>query len=511
MAELDRKSDIEVVLDNLQDDIRSSLNETRPSLSWKDTGKVISVLPGVVFIEGLASAKSEEIVEFENGSRGIIFNIDEERLGCVMLSQSSSVKAGMEVISTGQIAHTIVSDNLLGRVIDPMGKVLDSLGVVSQTKTAPVEGPIVGILERASVTNPLETGIKVIDTLIPIGKGQRELILGDRQTGKTSLALDIIINQKGKDVICIYCAIGQRTASVASAISALKNFGALEYTIFVVAEGNSPPGIRFVAPYAATTIAEYFMNKGRDVLIVYDDLTNHARAHREISLLLRRPPGREAYPGDIFYVHSRLLERSTHLGRTLGGGSLTALPIIETQNQDISAYIPTNLISITDGQICLSNNLFQKNILPAVDIGLSVSRVGGKAQLPAFRAVASDLKLAYSQYEELETFSKFGTKLDPATKRTLAHGARIRACFNQSRYSLYSSEEQIIIFLALKEGLFDSVPIEKIESAEEICKNYANKLDREMKDKVLSLSKSKRELFNQILKELKTKLKEICT
>jgi F-type H+-transporting ATPase subunit alpha len=335
-------------------------------------------------------------------------------------------------------------------------------------------------MDRAPVTVPLQTGIKVIDALIPVGRGQRELILGDRQTGKTAIALDTILNQRGQNVLCVYCAIGQRASGVAKVIAALRDNGAMDYTIVVVTEGNDPPGLAFMAPYAATSIAEYFMEQGRDVLVVYDDLTQHARAYRELSLLLRRPPGREAFPGDIFYLHSRLLERATHLLPELGGGSLTALPIVETEAQDISAYIPTNLISITDGQIYLSPSLFELGVLPAIDVGNSVSRVGGKAQRAAYRAVAGDLKLAYAQFEELETFSRFGARLDENTRKIIEHGRRIRACLKQTEFSPMSVPEQITILLALTGELFDSVPLEKMAEAENAVREAAAKIPDEV-------------------------------
>jgi F-type H+-transporting ATPase subunit alpha len=320
-------------------------------------------------------------------------------------------------------------------------------------------------MDRAPVTVPLQTGLKVIDALIPIGHGQRELILGDRRTGKTAIAIDTVLNQRGRNVVCVYCAIGQRASAVAKSVANLREKGAMDYTVVVVTEGNQPPGLAYIAPYAATSIAEYFMSAGRDVLIIYDDLTQHARAYRELSLLLRRPPGREAFPGDIFYIHSRLLERATHLRQEHGGGSLTALPIIETEAQDISAYIPTNLISITDGQIYLSPTLFELGMLPAVDISKSVSRVGGKAQWAAYRAVAGDLKLAYAQFEELETFSRFGARLDEGTRKIIEHGRRIRACLKQPELSPVSVPAQIAILLALTAELFDTVPLDQMAAA----------------------------------------------
>jgi F-type H+-transporting ATPase subunit alpha len=335
-------------------------------------------------------------------------------------------------------------------------------------------------MNRSPVTVPLQTGLKVIDALIPVGRGQRELILGDRQTGKTTIAIDTILNQEGKNMVCVYCAIGQRASAVAKSVAALRERGALKYTVVVVSAGNDPPGLLYIAPYAATSIAEWFMEKGRDVLIVYDDLTQHARAYRELSLLLRRPPGREAFPGDIFYIHSRLLERSTHLRKELGGGSLTALPIIETEAQDMSAYIPTNLISITDGQIYLSPTLFELGTLPAVDVGKSVSRVGGDAQIPAYRAVAGDLKLDYAQFEELESFSRFGARLDESTRKRIEHGRRIRACLKQPEYSPVSVVAQITLLLTLAEGLLDEIPLEKATDAEGLLIEAAAHLPGEL-------------------------------
>jgi F-type H+-transporting ATPase subunit alpha len=326
----------------------------------------------------------------------------------------------------------------------------------------------------------LQTGLIVIDALIPVGRGQRELILGDRQTGKSAIAIDTILNQRGQNVLCVYCAIGQRASAVAKVIANLREKGAMDYTVVVVTEGNDPPGLAFIAPYAATSIAEHFMEAGRDVLIVYDDLTHHARAYRELSLLLRRPPGREAFPGDIFYIHSRLLERVTHLSEDLKGGSLTALPIIETEAQDISAYIPTNLISITDGQIYLSPTLFELGVLPAVDVGKSVSRVGGKAQRPAYRAVAGDLKLAYAQFTELESFAKFGTRLDENTRKIIEHGQRLRAILIQPEFEPASVPEQIVILVALTGGLLDSVPIDKVRDAEQALRKAAADLPAEV-------------------------------
>jgi F-type H+-transporting ATPase subunit alpha len=359
-------------------------------------------------------------------------------------------------------------------------------------------------MDRAPVTVPLQTGLKVIDALIPIGRGQRELILGDRQTGKTAIAIDTILNQRGQNVVCVYCAIGQRASAVAKVVATLREHGAMDYTVVVVTEGNEPPGLAYIAPYAATSIAESFMEAGRDVLIVYDDLTHHARAYRELSLLLRRPPGREAFPGDIFYIHSRLLERATHLRKELGSGSLTALPIIETEAQDISAYIPTNLISITDGQIYLSPSLFELGILPAVDVGKSVSRVGGKAQRAAYRAVAGDLKLAYAQFEELETFVRFGARLDEDTHKTIEHGRRIRACLKQPEVALVSVPAQIAVLLALSAALFDRVPLDQMTDAEHALREAAADIPaavRERLDTAATLSDEDRTTIIQIARQ----------
>src|SRR5450830_1402305 len=394
-----------------------------------------------------------------------------------------------------------VGEGLIGRMINPMGQPLDGKGPITSVKRLPVERPAPAVMDRAPVSVPLQTGIKVIDALIPIGRGQRELIVGDRQTGKTAIALDTILNQRGKNVLCVYCAIGQRASGVAKVIAALRENGALDYTIVVVTEGNDPPGLAYIAPYAATSIAEYFMEQGRDVLVVYDDLTHHARAYRELSLLLRRPPGREAFPGDIFYIHSRLLERATHLRTELGGGSLTALPIIETEAEDISAYIPTNLISITDGQTYLSPSLFELGVLPAVDIGKSVSRVGGKAQRAAYRVVAGDLKLAYAQFEELETFARFGARLDEDTRKIIEHGRRIRACLKQPEFAPVSMPAQIAVLLALTAELFNRVPLDRMTDAENAVHEAAANIPAEVCarfDTAEKLSDEDRTAINQI-------------
>jgi F-type H+-transporting ATPase subunit alpha len=460
-----------------------------PELAPREVGTITQVTTGIAHVSGLPGAGFDELLTFPGGVAGIAFNVDEHELGVILLGDYWHLEAGDEVQRTGRVMDVAVGPALLGRVIDPLGRALDGLGPIEATARLPIERPAAAIMDRAPVDVPLQTGLKVIDAMIPIGRGQRELILGDRQTGKTAIALDTILNQRGQDVVCVYCSIGQRASAVAKVVATLRDKGAMEYTVVVATEGNQPPGLAFITPYAATSIAEYFMEAGRDVLIVYDDLTQHARAYRELSLLLRRPPGREAFPGDIFYIHSRLLERSTHLCKERGGGSLTALPIIETEAEDISAYIPTNLISITDGQIYLSPSLFELGVLPAVDVGKSVSRVGGKAQRGPFRAVAGDLKLAYAQFEELETFSRFGARLDDATRKTIAHGQRIRACLKQAQFEPVAVPAQIALLQALTAGLFDPVPLPRIVDAQRAVEDAAAKLDGPLRERLVGAKK----------------------
>jgi F-type H+/Na+-transporting ATPase subunit alpha len=453
----------------------------KPQLLPHEVGTIMSVSTAIARVSGLPSVGFEELVKFPGDVLGIAFNVDEDEIGVVLLGEFSHLQAGDEVVRTGRVMDVGVGEGLLGRVIDPLGRPLDGNGPVAFSGRLPVERPAAAIMDRAPVTVPLQTGLKVIDALIPIGRGQRELILGDRRTGKTAIALDAILNQRDQNVVCVYCAIGQRASAVAKVVANLREKGAMDYTVVVVTEGNDPPGLAYIAPYAATSIAEHFMEAGRDVLIVYDDLTHHARAYRELSLLLRRPPGREAFPGDIFYIHSRLLERATHLSKERGGGSLTALPIIETEAQNISAYIPTNLISITDGQIYLSPSLFELGVLPAVDVAKSVSRVGGKAQRAAYRAEAGDLKLAYAQFEELETFSRFGARLDDNTRKIIEHGRRIRACLKQLQFAPVSVPGQISVLLALTEKLFDPVPLEQMKDAGHAVQAAAENIPAEVR------------------------------
>ncbi len=453
------------VLDEAMEFLRTATSAQAPGMVLQEFGTVLYIGQGIARVNGLPTVKSEELLRFQNDRFGMAFNLDVDEVGVALLDDCSDIQAGSEVRPTNRVLDVPVGDALLGRIVDPLGRPIDGAGPLNSCERAAVECDAPAIMDRSPVSIPLATGWKVIDALVPVGRGQRELILGDRQTGKTALAIDCILNQKNKNVICIYCAIGQRSSSVAGVIADLRRRGALEYSIVVVAAGTDPPGLQFVAPYAATAIAEFFMRRGRNALLVLDDLTYHARAYRELSLLLRRPPGRESFPGDIFYIHSRLLERATQLLPESGGGSLTVLPIVETEEQNISAYIPTNLISITDGQIYLNPDLFQKGVLPAVDVGKSVSRVGGKAQLAAYRAVVGDLRLLYSQFEELEVFSRFGSRLDEHTKQTLTRGRAVREALKQQQYDPLTAGEQIAVLLAATEGLFDGMPAETIAEA----------------------------------------------
>ena len=491
-------------LDRTFDGITHALEEFKAQIAPHEIGTITNVMTGIATVSGLPGAGFDELLEFRGGVYGIAFNVDEGEIGVVLLGDYAHLEAGSEVRRTGRVMDVAVGNELLGRVIDPLGKALDGKGPIVTSQRLPIERPAPAIMDRESVSIPLQTGVVVIDAMVPIGRGQRELIVGDRQTGKSAIATDAILNQKGKNVICVYCAIGRRAAAVAKVIANLEDEGAMDYTVVIVAEGNDSPGLEFITPYAATSIAEFFMEAGRDVLIVYDDLTQHARAYRELSLLLRRPPGREAFPGDIFYIHSRLLERSTHLTKQRGGGSLTALPIIETEAQDISAYIPTNLISITDGQIYLSPSLFELGVLPAVDVGKSVSRVGGQAQQPLYRSVAGDLKLGYAQFEELETFSRFGAKLDEDTTKKIEHGRRIRACLKQPQSSPVPVTDQITILLALTEGQFDSVPLDQMKAAEKAVRESVSKIPASIQAKfetVKSLEDQDRKTVVDITRE----------
>jgi F-type H+-transporting ATPase subunit alpha len=443
----------------------AALDVPAPRLETQEVGRIVSLTGGVATIEGFKAMRPGELIDLSGGGVALAANLSEQAVGAIVLSKVANLSVGMTAQRTRRPADTPVGEALLGRVVTPLGHPLDSISPIETATRLRVERPAPPILDRAPVRRPLLTGVKAIDATLPIGRGQRELILGDRQTGKTSLAVDAILNQ-GDDVVCIYCAIGQRQSAVARVIQKIKKAGAMHRCIFVVASGEDLPGLRYLAPFAATSMAEYFMEAGRDALIIYDDLTKHARSYRELSLLLRRPPGREAFPGDIFYLHARLLERATQLKEEYGGGSLTALPIIETQAQNISAYIPTNLISITDGQIFLSAHLFEKGILPAIDIGNSVSRVGAKAQPAAFFSVTAEIKPLYAQFEELETFARFGTRLDEATHNRLVRGRRVREVLKQDECMPIQVREQIAILLAATSGLLDPVPLIRIPEAE---------------------------------------------
>jgi F-type H+-transporting ATPase subunit alpha len=508
-GEATEKNELKALLDGTFRTMDDVLARQEAELREREVGVVSYVGYGIVRVEGLPTIRADELVIFPQNLQGLVFNIDPQEIGVILLGHTGDLRAGAEVRRTGKVLDVPVGEGLIGRVVDALGVPLDDRGEVRTVKRLPVEREAPAVMARDPVTTPLQTGIKVIDALFPIGRGQRELIVGDRQTGKTAIAMDAIINQADKDVLCIYCTIGKKASDVAKFIADLKQYHAMDYVIVVAATGDDPPGLQFIAPYAATSMGEYFIAKGRDVLIVYDDLTAHARAYRELSLLLRRPPGREAFPGDIFYIHSRLLERSTHLRKEHGGGSLTSLPIVETEAQDISGYIPTNLISITDGQLYLSPRLFQKGILPAVDVGKSVSRVGGKAQIPAYRAVAGDLRISHSQFEELETFSRFGTRLDEATRKVLDRGWRVREILKQPQYKPIPVEEQVAAMLAVTTGTFDAVPVEDIRAAEaSLRKNIAEnqggfctrvrdgkKLDETDRETIVQVAKDTAALF----------------
>ncbi len=447
-----------LIIENLKKEIAHFKKEAKT----EHVGTVLEVFDGIVRVAGLSTVKSSEMVTFPSGTTGVVLNLEEDSVGIIVLGDYTKIKEGDEVKATGKILEIGVGDAMLGRVVDVLGNPIDGKGAMKTTKTYPIERVAPGVITRQSVDQPMQTGIKAIDALVPIGRGQRELIIGDRQTGKTAIAIDTILNQKGQNMICVYVSIGQKDSKLRKLETRLREGGAMDYTIIVSAGVSEPAALSYLAPYAGVSIAEYFMDKGQDVLIIYDDLSKHAVAYREISLLLRRPPGREAYPGDVFYLHSRLLERACRRNKEYGGGSITALPIIETQAGDISAYIPTNVISITDGQIFLETDLFYKGIRPAINVGFSVSRVGGSAQIKAMKKVAGTIKLDLAQFRELEAFAQFGSDLDEATKRQLERGKRGVELLKQPQYSPMLVEHQVLVLYALTKGYLDDVAISNI-------------------------------------------------
>ena len=481
--------------------IKEQVKNYRNKIELTDVGTVVTVGDGIANIHGLDNCMSNELLEFEGEVYGMALNLERDFVGAVMLGSDAGVKEGSTVKRTGRIVSVPVGDDMLGRVVNALGQPIDGKGAILTKESMPIERIAPGIITRKSVHKPLQTGIKAIDSMIPIGRGQRELIIGDRQTGKTTIALDTIINQKGKDVICIYVAIGQKRSTVANVVETLTKAGAMEYTIVVAASASELAPLQYIAPYAGVTMGEYFMNKGKDVLCIYDDLSKHAVAYRALSLLLKRPPGREAYPGDVFYLHSRLLERACSLNENYGGGSITALPIIETQAGDVSAYIPTNVISITDGQIFLETDLFNSGVRPAVNPGISVSRVGSAAQIKAMKKVSSSLKLLYSQFKELQSFSQFGSDLDKDTKDRLEKGERIVEVLKQGKNSPVTVEHQVIIIYAVINDFLKPIPVDRIAEFE---KGLFTFVDESHPDIISSITQTK-----ELTKENEAALKDV--
>ena len=458
---------------HIVENLRKEIEDFSSQIKAEKVGHVLEVFDGIAKVSGLSDIKSSEMVTFPHGETGVALNLEEDTVGVIILDDFTKIQEGDEVKATGKILEIPISDNIIGRVVNALGVPIDGKGVIKSDKTYPIEKVAPGVVTRLSVSEPVATGIKVIDAIIPIGRGQRELIIGDRQTGKTAIAIDTILNQKGQNLICIYVSIGQKDSKLRKLQTRLEEGGAMAYTVIVSAGASLPAPLLYIAPYTGVAIAEYFMDQGKDVLIIYDDLSKHAVAYREISLLLRRPPGREAFPGDVFYLHSRLLERACRRNKEYGGGSITALPIIETQAGDVTAYIPTNVISITDGQIFLETDLFYKGIRPAVNVGLSVSRVGSSAQIKAMKKVAGTLKLDLAQYRELEAFAQFGSDLDDATKKQLERGKRAVEILKQPQYAPVKIENQVVTLYALTKGYMDDIPVEKIKEFEESLVGYA--------------------------------------
>ncbi len=460
---------------NIVENLRKEIENFKISITAEKVGKVLEVFDGIAKVSGLSDIKSSEMVTFPSGATGVALNLEEDLVGVIIFGDFSKIKEGDEVKATGRILEIPVSDDILGRVVNAIGVPIDGKGSLKANKTYPIEKVAPGVVTRLSVDQPVATGIKVIDSIIPVGRGQRELIIGDRQTGKTAIAIDAILNQKGQNMICVYVSIGQKDSKLRKIEARLEEGGAMAYTVIVSAGASEAASLAYIAPYTGVSIAEYFMDQGKDVLIIYDDLSKHAVAYREISLLLRRPPGREAYPGDVFYLHSRLLERACRRNEKYGGGSITAFPIIETQAGDISAYIPTNVISITDGQIFLETDLFYKGIRPAVNVGSSVSRVGSSAQIKAMKKVAGTLKLDLAQFRELEAFSQFGSDLDDTTKRQLERGKRAVEVLKQLQYAPVKTEHQVVTLYALTKGYMDDVPMDKIKAFEKGLIEYTER------------------------------------
>jgi F-type H+-transporting ATPase subunit alpha len=488
--------------------IKEQIKQFGATVTMVDVGTVVEVGDGIARIHGLNGAKYNELLEFPNGIMGLALNLEEDNVAAVILGDYSHIKEGDEVRSTGRVVEVPVGDNLIGRVVDPLGNPLDELGPVKTTKTRPVERVAPNVVIRQRVNTPVHTGIKTIDALIPIGRGQRELIIGDRSIGKSAIAIDTIISQKGGDLICIYVAIGQKTSKVAQVIDTFKKYGAMEHTVVVTANASDPASLQYLAPYSGCAIGEEFMEQGKDALIIYDDLTKHAWAYRQISLILRRPPGREAYPGDVFYLHSRLLERAAKLDQEHGGGSLTALPIIEIQAGDLAAYIPTNVISITDGQIYLETDMFNSGVRPALNAGLSVSRVGGNAQTRAMRQVAGRLRIDMAQYRELATFAQFGTAdLDKATRAQLERGQRITEILKQPQHAPMPLEKEVTILYAVTNGYLDDVPIEKIAAFEQAFHHFMETNHPEVGQRIVADKEIKPEA-EEALKKAISKFKQ---
>lgn len=490
----------DIIIQKLKDQIEGF----NPKAEVSHVGTVTEVGDGIAKINGLSQVKAMEMLDFGNGTFGVALNLEERSVGAIILGAFEHIKQGDTVKATGKILSVPVGDALIGRVVNALGEAKDGKGPISESAFYPVEKIAPGVITRQSVHQPVQTGIKAIDALIPVGRGQRELIIGDRQTGKTAVAIDTIINQKGQNMICVYVAVGQKESKVAKIVAELEQRGAMDYTIVVSAGASEPASLSFIAPYSGTAMAEYFMDQGKDVLIVYDDLSKQAVAYREISLLLRRPPGREAYPGDVFYLHSRLLERAAKLNKDFGGGSITALPIIETQAGDISAYIPTNVISITDGQIFLESDLFYKGVRPAVNVGTSVSRVGGSAQTKAMKKVAGKLKLSLAQFRELEAFAQFGSDLDEATRQQLELGRRLTELLKQPQYSPVAMEKQVVALYAVNNGYMDDVAVERVGEFESALYEYMETQGSE----TLNALRDEKEITEDIEAKLKASLEK---